>query len=185
MELPDSRARELEGREAGVPQLTELGKQIELLRIGRRISKQGLARKAGTSRQQLWRVMTGKSELTASLRQRLAEVLEVDPRHLGGQDRLLKAAGIVPITALRPVMPLPVRPRDDVGDGYERGVDLPTYLADVTRMERTLRSLPAGAEGRRLKRDLLNLLEDFAAERGVRLSPDFFALRGRALNGDL
>src|SRR3954447_8905594 len=62
----------------GVPELTTLGKRLEILRIERGISKQHLARYAGTSRQQLWRVMTGKSELTSSLRDRLAFALAVD-----------------------------------------------------------------------------------------------------------
>src|SRR5919202_5054864 len=64
-------------------ELTAMGKQIEMLRIQRGLSKQHLARYAGTSRQQLWRVMTGKSELTSSLRHRLAEVLHVDAHALG------------------------------------------------------------------------------------------------------
>ena len=63
----------------GVPELTTLGKRLEILRIERGISKQHLARYAGTSRQQLWRVMTGKSELTSSLKERLAGALSVDP----------------------------------------------------------------------------------------------------------
>src|SRR5829696_7615979 len=63
----------------GAPELTSLGKRLEILRIERGISKQHLARYAGTSRQQLWRVMTGKSELTTSLRERLAGALSVDP----------------------------------------------------------------------------------------------------------
>src|SRR2546423_10812481 len=63
----------------GGPELTVLGKRLEILRIERGISKQRLARHAGTSRQQLWRVMTGKSELTSSLRERLAGALSVDP----------------------------------------------------------------------------------------------------------
>ena len=63
----------------GVPELTMLGKRLEILRIERGISKQHLARYAGTSRQQLWRVMTGKSELTSSLKERLAGALSVDP----------------------------------------------------------------------------------------------------------
>src|SRR6478672_2558346 len=73
---------------AGFPELTPLGKHIEVLRIGRGLSKQHLARFAGTSRQQLWRVMTGKSELTSSLKERLAGALAVDPSLLsnaGGQ----------------------------------------------------------------------------------------------------
>src|SRR5512138_1284064 len=67
---------------SGVPELTPLGKRIELLRIERRMSKRVLAQRAGTSRQQLWRVMTGKSELTSSLCARLSEVLETDSRIL-------------------------------------------------------------------------------------------------------
>src|SRR5512133_2641053 len=66
----------------GVPELTSLGKRLEILRIERGISKQRLARHAGTSRQQLWRVMTGKSELTTSLRERLAGALSVEPSYL-------------------------------------------------------------------------------------------------------
>ena len=64
-------------------ELTPVGKQIEMLRIQRGLSKQHLARYAGTSRQQLWRVMTGKSELTSSLRHRLAEALHVDAADSG------------------------------------------------------------------------------------------------------
>src|SRR5437868_9739603 len=66
----------------GVPELTELGKRLEILRIERGVSKQRLARYAGTSRQQLWRVMTGKSELTNSLRDRLATALAIEPATL-------------------------------------------------------------------------------------------------------
>jgi len=66
----------------GAPELTALGKRLEFLRIERGISKQHLARHAGTSRQQLWRVMTGKSELTSSLKERLAGALSVDPSEL-------------------------------------------------------------------------------------------------------
>src|SRR5215217_9345267 len=66
----------------GFPELTALGKRIEMLRIERGLSKQYLARFAGTSRQQLWRVMTGKSELTGSLRSRLADALKVSALEL-------------------------------------------------------------------------------------------------------
>src|SRR5690348_11027774 len=70
----------------GAPELTSLGKRLEILRIERGISKQHLARHAGTSRQQLWRVMTGKSELTSSLRERLAFALSVDTHALYNRD---------------------------------------------------------------------------------------------------
>ena len=69
----------------GAPELTSLGKRLEILRIERGISKQHLARYAGTSRQQLWRVMTGKSELTSSLKERLAGALSVDPAMLSSE----------------------------------------------------------------------------------------------------
>src|SRR3954454_23671643 len=71
-----------DGLTDGAPELTQLGKRLEILRIERGISKQHLARHAGTSRQQLWRVMTGKSELTSSLRDRLAGALAVEPGFL-------------------------------------------------------------------------------------------------------
>src|SRR5688572_25976750 len=70
------------GLPEGAPELTSLGKRLEILRIERGISKQHLARHAVTSRQQHWRVMTGKSELTSSLKERLAGALSVDPSML-------------------------------------------------------------------------------------------------------
>src|SRR5688500_83384 len=89
----------------GGPELSLLGKRIELLRIDRGLSKQSLARRAGTSRQQLWRVMTGKSELTSSLCLRLAEVLQLDPRALRDP-----AVVVQPLTFIEGT-PSPVAPR--------------------------------------------------------------------------
>src|SRR3954466_5974885 len=71
-----------DGLTEGAPELTQLGKRLEILRIERGISKQHLARHAGTSRQQLWRVMTGKSDITSSLKERLAGALSVEPSML-------------------------------------------------------------------------------------------------------
>src|SRR5436309_15608630 len=79
----------------GVPELTDLGKRLEILRIERGVSKQHLARYAGTSRQQLWRVMTGKSELTGGLRSRLADVLQtqtLDPDRTSLRTRSVSSA---------------------------------------------------------------------------------------------
>src|SRR5256885_13776586 len=80
----------------GAPELTALGKRLEILRIERGVSKQRLARHAGTSRQQLWRVMTGKSELTSSLRERLASALAVEPAALSpaGATRWVSTAAL-------------------------------------------------------------------------------------------
>jgi transcriptional regulator with XRE-family HTH domain len=153
---------------AGFPELTPLGKQIEVLRIGRGLSKQRLARFAGTSRQQLWRVMTGKSELTDALRQRLAEALRVDssalsePR-IGGADRH-GGSGAAPRSI---------------------GVSLETYVATPELAERTLRSLPNGEVGRELKRMILTAIEDVAIERHIALPIEFFDLRRRVLADEL
>ena len=76
MATEESRASPLE--DLGAAELTALGKRIQILRIERGRSKQQLARDARTSRQQLWRVMTGKSELTTALRDRLAAAFSVD-----------------------------------------------------------------------------------------------------------
>ena len=152
----------------GAPELNALGKRLEFLRIERGVSKQRLARLAGTSRQQLWRVMTGKSELTSALCQRLADVLQVEAAELrewcgGGNGRSY-----------------PTSP--PAGPSLPRSFD--EYVADPHAVERTLQTLPDGEAGRRIKRELLNCLEVVAAEHGVRLEPPFFALRADVINGD-
>jgi transcriptional regulator with XRE-family HTH domain len=171
---------------AGIPELTALGRQLEMLRLDRGLSKQGLARGAGTSRQQLWRVMTGKSELTSSLCQRLAEVLGVDARALRDPEGFARALAD-PAT----------RVADATGDVARRGSRMTTnhrgatapsvaeYLADPRWIARTLATCPGGSEGRLLKRRLLDGLEDAAREAGVKLPPAFFTVRGRVVNGEL
>jgi transcriptional regulator with XRE-family HTH domain len=174
-----------------MPELTPLGRQLEALRLERGLSKQGLARHAGTSRQQLWRVMTGKSELTSSLCQRLAEVLGIDSRALRNPDAFARAMS-------------EIAPRSGPGEGRLPGVadalakwldvhgastsdhpPLLDYLADPVHVERTLATLPPGEVGRRLKRGLLDAIEDAAAEAATKLPAGFFVLRGRVLNGEL
>src|SRR5690348_2123353 len=119
----------------GVPELTTLGKRLEILRIERGISKQHLARYAGTSRQQLWRVMTGKSELTSSLKERLAGALSVDPSLLsnhGSQSNThtFALSATIGLNGL---------------DGVERGLPTITeYLEDPQFLATTLRTLPTG-----------------------------------------
>jgi transcriptional regulator with XRE-family HTH domain len=161
-----------DGVSFGFPELTSLGKQIEVLRIGRGLSKQHLARYAGTSRQQLWRVMTGKSELTAALRLRLAEALRVPPSVLIGEPVIeATSSTTLPSFELRPTAPPAV---DAVG-----------YLTRTDCIERTLRTLPNGTEGRELKRAFLNELEVLALKLAVALPPEFFDLRRRVLAGEL
>jgi transcriptional regulator with XRE-family HTH domain len=159
----------------GVPELTSLGKRLEFLRIERGISKQRLARHAGTSRQQLWRVMTGKSELTTSLRERLAGALAVDPAALladapAPTQSFSLSAMCAPTAAPTPVTAAPT---------------IDAYLADPTRLADTLRTLPSGDAGRRLKRALLNAVEDLAMESGRALPADYSETRRRVLAGEL
>jgi len=151
----------------GAPELTTLGKRLEILRIERGISKQHLARHAGTSRQQLWRVMTGKSELTSSLRERLAFALSVETHALyNAADSRDALAGSESTT-------LSVAPT--VND----------YLANPALLTATLRTLPAGDGGRRLKRALLNTLEDLAVDGSHALPLDYSEIRRRVIAGEL
>jgi transcriptional regulator with XRE-family HTH domain len=150
------------------PDLTALGKRLELLRIERGLSKQVLARQAGTSRQQLWRVMTGKSEVTSSLRLRLAEALRVDAIALTASTGTLSAGFLFwPESAA----PEPVA-----------SISLDDYVSSVAAIERTLATLPDSASGWRPKRLFLNCLEEVAADAGIKLSSEYFALRARVTN---
>jgi transcriptional regulator with XRE-family HTH domain len=160
----------------GVPELTILGKRLEILRIERGISKQHLARYAGTSRQQLWRVMTGKSELTSSLKERLAGALSVDPS-------LLSNAGQTNTHTFALASTIGIGAPDATGD---RGVPtIDEYLEDPHWLASTLRTLPTGDSGRRLKRALLNTLEDLAVEAAHSLPLDYSEIRRRVLAGEL
>jgi transcriptional regulator with XRE-family HTH domain len=154
------------------PELTPLGKHIEVLRIGRGLSKQRLARFADTSRQQLWRVMTGKSELSDALRQRLAHVLRVETATLASDQ---------PSTSVVP------SPRSGASRSLPPaiGISLETYLAAPALAERTLRTLPNGEAGRELKRAILTALEDLAIQHHVALPGEFFDLRRRVLADEL
>lgn len=158
--------------ESGFPELSALGKRIELLRIERGLSKQRLAREAGTSRQQLWRVTTGKSELTSGLCQRLADVLRIDARLLRGEELAPEALGLRALAAPAPT------------DAAPPVVDLASYVATEQHLVRTLATLPGGASGERLKRALLNCIEEVARAEGLRLPSAFFERRGRVVNGD-
>jgi transcriptional regulator with XRE-family HTH domain len=151
---------------AGFPELTQLGKRIEMLRIERGLSKQFLARHAGTSRQQLWRVMTGKSELTGALRSRLAEALQVPVAEF---DRVGNQTQSAAVAAPGPRTPLHVS----------------SYLAQPDTISRTLATMPTGDSGRMLKRRFLDALEDMALDTGCALDARFFDLRRRVLAGEL
>ena len=163
----------------GVPELTALGRQLEMLRLERGLSKQGLARYAGTSRQQLWRVMTGKSELTSSLCERLAETLGIDARSLRNPEAFARAFVDAADQAIHPKAgrARTMAPASPLG--------ISQYLADTRNVLRTLATYPSGEEGRALKRKFLDALEDCAAQAGVKLGPAFFTVRGRVVNGEI
>ena len=170
----------------GLPELTPLGKHIEVLRIGRGLSKQHLARYAGTSRQQLWRVMTGKSELTDALRQRLAQALRVESSALTIAAAV--NAGVIASSRASSATPGSGRTPPSLDPAVAArgiGVSLETYLSTPELAERTLRSLPNGDVGRELKRMILTALEDVALERRIALPAEFFDLRRRVLSDEL
>ena len=151
---------ELSSSTVGFPVLTELGKRVEVLRIRRALSKQTLARRVGISRQQLWRVMTGKSELTSSLRVRLADALDV------------ASAELV-------VSPVSIHP-DIALNGQ-----LESYLSNANAIIQTLATLPVDEGGRSLKRAFLNAIEDLAIARAHPLGSTFFDVRQRVVAGEL
>ena len=185
---------ETEFQAAGVPELTPLGKRIELLRLERRMSKRILAQRAGTSRQQLWRVMTGKSDLTSSLCARLSDVLETDSRTLrdavsnleqtlnfrgnqDGKDGFTSGhAAVTPLSLA--IAPGSRRIRTD---GRVRE-SLEEYVASPVGLERTLETLPNTDDGRRLKRVLLDAIEEIAIARAIKLPQSMFDLRRDVVN---
>lgn len=161
----------------GTPELAPIGKRIEMLRIERGISKQQLAKAAGVSRQQLWRVLAGKSELTSSLRDRLAFVLRTDAASLHGE------------------APEPGRADASTASGWTRTMGTTTgvagtfvtpsapvatfaeFAADPAQVQSLLAHLPACEAGLALKRAVLDAIEDVAMARGVALPAAFFDLR--------
>lgn len=157
------------------PRLSELGKRIEMLRVDRGVSKQVLARAAGTSRQQLWRVMTGKSELTSTLCQRLASVLDVDSRTLSS------AAFPGGTSSPSSVKLSPARLSLDLVPARS----LAAYLEGSTLLVRTLRTLPADSDGIALKCALLNALEDRARAARMAIPAWLFRVRASVLDGTL
>ena len=175
---------------AGAPELTTLGKRLELLRLDRRMSKRVLAQRAGTSRQQLWRVMTGKSELTSSLCARLAEVLGIDSRLL--RDNTFD---VVDGTARHPARPMlhgrgssqavgpDLRLRPVPAAGPFEGT-FEEFISDAHGLARTLDTLPNTEDGRRLKRMLLDAIEDIAIARALKLPHAIFDLRRAVVIAD-
>ena len=175
---------------AGTPELTLVGKRIEMLRIERGLSKQQLAKAAGISRQQLWRVLAGKSELTGSLCERLAFVLGADVSVLrdchpeGDVSRATLANWFSGNTAtgtrVAPfVVDLPAAFAAAPPATFAQLVAGPAYLRTA------LESLPTCEDGAALKRAVLDSVEDIAIARGLTLTPAFFELRRAVIAREL
>lgn len=155
--------------------LTALGRRLEFLRIDRGLSKQRLASRAQASRQQIWRVMTGKSELTGALRERLASALDVDSSLLTGNATTSSEVGTTQSA----------QPQRATDTAMRAAVTLHDYVSDSLHLTATLATLPMGDGGRRLKRALLTALDDLAIDSASTLPPDFADIRRRVLAGDL
>ena len=168
----------------GVPELTPLGKRIELFRLERRMSKRILAQRAGTSRQQLWRVMTGKSELTSSLCARLSEVLETDSRLLRDAARHWSDG------YGRPSVGRDGSAGNRRADDFDKAREAPAkfcetfeeYVSTAAGLNATFATLPDTRDGRRLKRALLDAIEDIAITRSLKLPEAIFDLRRDVVN---
>jgi transcriptional regulator with XRE-family HTH domain len=160
----------LHGLLEGAPEFTELGKRIEMIRVERGLSKQHLARFAGTSRQQLWRVMTGKCELTSTLKVRLADALQVPTLELDGPVARARTRTRSTTLSAAPIEPPP---------------DAASFLRDRRAIARPPATTPGGDDGRALKRKLLDALEDFAVANGHPLDARFFELRRQVIAGQL
>ena len=152
----------------GFPELTPLGKRIEMLRIERGLSKQHLARYAGTSRQQLWRVMTGKSELTSTLGQRLADALQIELRALRGLDGTTTISGASSTSAT-------------AGTATFGPATLTDLVADPAWLERAIGALPADEAGRRIRLALLDAVHAEANQAALVLPQAYHDLRARCL----
>lgn len=168
----------------GFPELTELGKRIEMLRIQRGLSKQQLARGAGASRQQLWRVATGKSELTPALRQRLADVLQVDAGELRDSPSPHRAAAAIAATGTIHTAEPAIYWRAP-GRQAHSAASLSQFISDPAAVTVALAALPGGPDGVSLKRALLDAIEDAAIARGLPLGAAIYDLRRRVVNGEL
>jgi hypothetical protein len=64
-------------------------------------------------------------------------------------------------------------------------VPVSQYLIEAQHLAATIRTLPSGDGGRRLKRALLNAVEDLAVEAGQSLPLDYSEIRRRVLAGEL
>jgi hypothetical protein len=132
--------------------------------------------------------MTGKSELTSSLCARLSEVLETDSRILRDIDRPSHDGALSP-SRLRTAESRQRNGNDanghPAGDEGERFCEtLEEYVSSPSGLERTFDTLPKTDDGRRLKRVLLDAIEDIAMARSLKLPQSLFDVRRSIVNAD-
>ena len=170
----------------GSPELTPIGKRIEMLRIERGLSKQQLAKAAGISRQQLWRVLAGKSELTSSLCERLAFVLQTDISVLSDFNGSGAPHGTLAhwFASSAADTPLAVTPQPSSVAAVAPAT-FAEFVAGADLLRTTLAALPLCDDGAALKRAVLDAIEDIAIARGVALAPAFFELRRAVISREL
>ena len=111
--------------------------------------------------------MTGKSELTASLKLRLAGALACET------DVIAAPSGRSDSTC------------ETLSHAVRAPMTVSDYLTDANHIATTLRTLPVCDEGRRLKRALLHTLENLAAEAGRELPPDYSEIRRQVNAGEI
>lgn len=136
---------------------------------GTRITQLELANQAGISRQTLSDAMNADRASNRTIRQ-LAKVLEVpedalrDPQY-------------------RDQWEPPAEVREDATS--PAGVELEEFLSNFDRIVRTLRNMPGGELGMKLKIGFLNAVEDVARETGNKLPLEYYQLRKRVSDGEL
>ena len=133
--------------------------------------------------------MTGKSELTSSLCARLSEVLETDFRLLrdAARERIDGVAPHAPMNVVRGRLPTPSQgDTTENSDGSSEPFceTLEDYVSSPSGLERTFGTLPNTDDGRRLKRVLLDTIEDIAIARSLKLPQAIFDLRRAVVNAD-
>lgn len=156
--------------------LTELGQRIEDLRRAAGLNTQGLARKAAMSRQHLWRISTGRTDVETGDVVRIARALGVAPSEL------------LPDLGAGQWEPETDRDAAAAGSGDEptpAGRELEAFMSNMERIVHLLSNSSGGDITQAVKIGLLNGIEQVARETGNKLPPEYGEIRRRVINGEL
>ena len=132
------------------------------------LQRQGVAKRIGISRVQLWRALHEAVELSHEQLAQLETVLDVPQGALGS----------TPTGQWEPEPP---------GEGEEAPseTELGEFVSNMDRIVRTLRTMPSGPVGKPIKIAVLNATEQAAAETGAMLPREYYDIRRRVLAGEL